>query len=111
MGINIKVYSVFGIKIDWNDDLVEKYEKVYDDADTTMILDVMGGHYIVLGTILYQSSDFRYNDLEGDIMTSTSIENMQATEKKYRDDFEKKLPQFYHLLNEPFQVITFTHYS
>ena len=38
MGININVYTYFGVKIDWNDEFLEAYEEVYSDNDTPNVL-------------------------------------------------------------------------
>ena len=109
MGININVYTYFGVKIDWNDEFLEAYEEVYSDNDTPNVLvDDMCGEFIVLGIRLYDSGDFRYcEDMGNDDFKPFKIGDLWKKEIEYREAFGRKFPQFVELINQPFEIFSF----
>jgi len=74
MGINTHVYTVYGVRLDWDDAFYEAYEEVEEalldefgwgnpqeaGRQIEAVMDCMGGEYMILGPILYDSGDFRY---------------------------------------------------
>ena len=111
MGVSTNIYGVYGVKIDWDSSFFEAYEEVYDDDDTPIIIsDEMCGEYMVFGTKLYDSGDFRYGMEDGDTWKTIDPSVLSKTEEAYKWIFVKKFPQFVHYMNEPFKLIIFTHY-
>lgn len=112
MGINIRIYGVFGVQIPWNDAFNEDFDLHYDDPDQPFaVLDGMGGEYMVLGYQLFCSEDFRYCDGDGDLMKSHDPATLERYEREYREEFGAKYPQWADLIAQPFKIIMFTHYS
>lgn len=115
MGIDTHYYTVFGIKhnyddvpSNWKDDA---YEEAYDDADTpNVIIDSMSGEYIILGEILYDSGNLRWGDME-DVFVEIDLARLGEIEAKYKAEFTAKFPDFAELVNQPFKLMTFAHYS
>lgn len=111
MGVSTNIYGVYGVKIDWDDDLNDAYDAVYDDDDTPIaILDGMCGKYIVFGTKLYDSGDFRYGMEDGDTWKDIDLGVLKNVEEAYKFVFNKKFPQFAHYMDQPFKLMIFTHY-
>jgi hypothetical protein len=112
MGISINVYSVYGVKTDWDSEFSELYDQVYDDPDTpNVIIDGMSGEYMIFGEILFNSGDARYAFEEGDSVTEFNIAELKKLEKKYKTNFKKKFPDCEILNDCEFKVISFLHYS
>lgn len=111
MGINTHYYTVFGIKLDWNDEFNEAYDEVYDDDDTpTVILESMCGEYLILGDILYDSGNLRWGDMK-DAFVEIDTEKLPELEAKYKQEFIAKFPEFKELVAKPFKLMTFMHLS
>ncbi len=111
MGISTHYYTVYGIKHEYNDDFSEATDEVYDDHDMpTVISDSMGGGYMIFGKILYDSGDQRWGDIE-DVFVEIDMESLPSIEEEYKKKFIAKFPQFESLMDEPFKLMTFVHYS
>jgi len=111
MGISTNYYTVYGIKGEFNDEFFEAYDNVYNDDDTpTVLIDSMSGEYAVLGTILFDSGDQRYGEVE-DVFVEIDMDNLPAIELSYKNLFITKFPQFASLMDTPFKLMTFVHYS
>lgn len=112
MGINMHIYGMFGVEHKWNDEFSDAHDEVYDDADTpNVIMDGMGGDYMVFGEILYDSGDGRYGFEGADPMKTYDVSELNAIEDKYKQAFLAKFPKFAELVSQPFKIIMFTHYS
>lgn len=112
MGVSTNFYTVFGLKTEWNDKFHEAYDDAYSDEDTPMVIaDGMGGDYIVLGTVLYDSGDMRWGFEKGDSFKEIEIETLSIKEQEYKAKFIAKFPQFRGLMDAPFKLMTFAHYS
>ena len=110
MGIDVNVYTVFGVKAPWNDEFVDDYDDVYDKCPVDIIMDGMSGEYLILGKHIFSSPNFRWNDGDGDAMTFTGVSDFAKIEQEYRAEFAKWFPQHVNLLDDEFKLITFTHY-
>lgn len=112
MGINTHYYTVHGIHLnEFPEDFWEAYDEVYDDEDTPfVIVDGYSGNYMILGTPLFDSGDLRFNEIE-DVFVEIDLDALPQYEKAYREKFTTKFPQFSHLLDEPFKLMTLVHYS
>ena len=111
MGIDVKVYTVFGVKAPWDDQFVDDYDDVYEKCPVDIIMDCMSSEYLVFGKHIFNSPNFRWNEGDGDAMTFTEVSDFPKIEQEYRAEFAKWFPQHTALLNAPFKLITFTHYS
>jgi hypothetical protein len=112
MGVSTNFYTVYGVKLDWHDELHAAYDEVYDHSDTpNIIADGMGGDYIILGTVLYDSGDARYGFDGGDQMKEIDLDSLAGLAAEYREQFTAKFPQFAALVATPFKLIAFAHYS
>ncbi len=111
MGIDIHVYTVYGVKVEWNDNFVDDYDDVYDRCPLNIIMDGMGAKYLVFGKNLFSSPNFRWDDGGGDVFTEITVDQLSDFEAEYRAEFAKWFPQYTDLISEPFKIISFTHYS
>jgi len=112
MGVSTNFYTVYGVKTEWNDEFHEAYDDVYNDEDTpNVIADGMSGEYIVLGIVLYDSGDMRWGFEKGDSFKEVELETLSNMERQYKSQFTAKFPQFSHLLDTTFKLMTFAHYS
>ena len=112
MGISTHIYCVYGVKIPWDDAFSDAHELVYNDEDLPdLIFDGMGGDYVVLGKILYDSGDFRWGFENGDVAKTIDVAALPSIEQAYRRQFAQKFPDFVGFLNQPFQLQVFMHLS
>jgi hypothetical protein len=125
MGINTHVYTVYGVRLDWNDDFYDAYEEIEEalldefgwgnpqeaDKQVEAIVDGMGGEYILLGSIIYDSGDFRYcEDMNNYQEIGTS--DLLNLELEYKELFARLYPDHVHLLEgKEFRLINLIHYS
>ena len=125
MGINMHVYTVYGVRLPWNDAFHEAYEEIEEtlldefgygkpqpaDRQIEAIIDAMMGEYMVLGLKLYDSGDFRYCD---DMNNYQEIEEVGLFGKwfDYKEQFARLYPDHVHLLEgvQP-KLINLIHYS
>ena len=126
MGINMHVYTVYGVKLPWNDAFHEAYEEIEEalvnefgygnpqpaDRQIEAIIDAMMGEYMVLGLKLYDSGDFRYCD---DMNSYQEIDTDGLYVKwidEYKEKFARLYPDHTHLLSgvRP-KLINLIHYS
>ena len=115
MGIDTHYYTVYGIKHEWDDVpsewREEAYEDAYGDDDTpNVIIDSMSGEYIIFGEILYDSGNLRWGEME-DVFVEIDLYKLPAIETAYKKAFVAKFPQFASLVEAPFKLMTFAHYS
>ena len=125
MGINTHVYTVYGVRLDWDDDFYEAYEEVEEalldefgwgnpqpaDRQIEVVMDCMGGDYMILGHIIYDSGDFRYcEDMNNYQEIDTS--NLLKLEFEYKEQFVRLYPNHVHLLEgKGFKLINLIHYT
>jgi hypothetical protein len=125
MGINTHVYTVYGVRLDWNDDFYEAYEEIEEalvdefgygkpqpaDRQIEAVIDGMGGEYILLGEIIYDSGDFRYCD-DMNNYQEIDMSNLESLELEYKEQFARLYPDHVHLLEgKDFKLINLIHYS
>lgn len=111
MGVSTNFYTIFGIKIDWDDAFSDAYEEVYNDQDTpNVLMDGMSGEYMILGEILFDSGDARYGFEDGDAFQEIDFSDLEGMEAAYKALFEKKFPEFKHYMSAPFKLMMQAHY-
>jgi hypothetical protein len=112
MGVSTNFYTIYGIKVDWDEAFNDAYDEVYDDMDTPYVLfDGMGGEYIIFGEILFNSGDARWGFEDGDSFKEIDLSKLSEIETNYKKQFVEKFPQFKHLVDQPFKVMSLAHYS
>lgn len=114
MGINTHYYTVYGVKIDYNDDLGEALDEVWDELqkedDLAIIADAMGGEYMVIGKILFDSGDLRFNDFK-DSFEVISNGELPIYRIDVTNAFSRLFHKFTDLLDGDWNLMTFVHYS
>ena len=112
MGVSIRYYTIYGVKLEYNKKLSSSlYEEAMDDDDCPFILsDGMNGKYTILGKVLYNSGDLRWGD-DGDDYVEVDLDSLSDYETQYRQEFIAKFPNFATLLDHPFKLMTLVHYS
>lgn len=125
MGINTHVYTVYGVKLPWDDAFYEAYEEIEEalcdesgygkpkpaGSQIEAIMDGMMGEYMILGPILYDSGDFRYcEDMNN--YQEIVIDGLHVEWLDYKEQFARLYPNHVHLVEgvEP-KLINFIHYS
>lgn len=118
MGINTHYYTVYGIHVnDYDEDLSEemygegdKYDVVEDSTNLDVIMDGMGGNYMVIGKILFDSGDLRWNDFK-DTFVEIDTGELTAIRISAEQEMQKLLPNFAHYLDGEWKLMTFMHLS
>ena len=125
MGINVHVYSIYGVRTEWNEQFSDAYEEVEDhnikqygynkepaDAQIEVLMDGMGGEYMVFGVELYDSGDSRW----GEMVNSNEVEIDQTIldtmQEAYMTKFRRLYPDQYEwLAAKPWRLVNLVHYS
>lgn len=115
MGINTHYYTVYGVKIDgYPEDFSEAYDEKYDEVqnhpDFDVIADGMGGSYIIIGKVLFDSGDLRYNDIE-DAYVEIDTTWLKSYKVKSKKAFLEMFPEYEDYMNLEWKLMTFVHYS
>lgn len=127
MGVNINVYTVYGVKTAWDDNFFEAHETIEEtlvdefgygkpipaDRQIETIIDGMGGDYFVFGKILYDSGDFRYCDDMNDFKEiDCSLTALNSIKTEYMEKFNRLYPEHIHLLEgKDWKMFNIIHYS
>lgn len=121
MGINTHYYTVYGVHIDHYDDELsnvlyeedDRYSLFQDGTlpeDFGLIMDGMGGDYMVFGKILFDSGDLRWNDFK-DSFVEIPTHALGDFKRDYTRMFSQYFPEFDHYLDQEWKIMTFVHYS
>jgi len=125
MGINMNVYTIYGINCRWDDGFFKDYETIqeqlYDefgynnpfpaDRQVDVLIDGMGGNYIILGKVLYDSGDFRYCDSMNDYQV-LDIYSLNDYKQRYIEQFSKLYVNHMHLVEgKEWKLFNLIHYS
>jgi len=118
LGINTHYYTVYGVKINsYDKELSEemygdgdKYDIVKASADLDVIMDDMGGKYMIFGKILFDSGDLRWNEFK-DTFVEINPTYLKSYKVKAMQEFKKLLPDFFHYLDGEWKLMTFMHLS
>lgn len=101
MGVDITAYTVYGVKIEYDSEFCDAY---YDNEELEeyVIIDGMGGEYMVLGAQLY---------VGGDGFETIDISALPERKAEVVAAFKKYMPEYAHLLDGEWQILAFMHYS
>lgn len=126
MGINAHVYTVYGVRIDWDDAFYEAYEEIEEalldefgwgntqeaGRQVQVIMDAMCGRYMILGHILYDSGDFRYCEDMNNYQEIGLEGSHLLVWLNYKAQFVRLYPDHAHLIeNKDPKLINLIHYS
>lgn len=116
MGINTHYYTVYGVKIDFDDEFNEHMheDNLYDIVKQSEYLDIisdgMSGEYMIIGKILFDSGDLRWGDVQ-----DTFVEINPAWLKSYKvqatEEFMNYFPSYGYMLDNEWKLMTLVHYS
>jgi hypothetical protein len=118
MGINTHYYTVYGKRINsYDDELSEAlygkgdlYETVEENEQLDIIMDGMGGNYMVVGKILFDSGDLRWNKIK-DTFVTVDLSKLTDIRLGAVQEMQRLLPEFSHYLDGEWAIMTFMHLS
>jgi len=124
MGINTNCYCYWGVKTEWSDAFSDANEEVYEantakygygkspaDADVDYMSDGMGGEYMVFGVQLWDSGDARWGEMVNESQTELNDGILETWRTEYIEHFKSLYPDLVHLVDVPWKLINFVHYS
>lgn len=114
MGININVYSYWGVRTEWNKDISERQDELYDldQDDVHFLSDGMSGEYMVFGVQLYDSGDARWGEMVNSNEVDISHNVLDQMRWDYMSNFKRLYPdQFEWLNSKPWRLVNLVHYS
>lgn len=112
MGVSTYFISMYGIKIPWDDGLGDRIDELdhYEwECDPFILCDGMGGKFMILGPILFNSGSDRWGWEKGDTFKDYSDETISVLWADWRMKFEEKFPGFGLLTTKPPRFITLMH--
>lgn len=116
MGINTHYYTVYGVKVEFNDELNEElhsenlYDIIHDSEQLDIIADGMGAEYMIIGKILFDSGDLRWGDII-DTFVEINIEHLPAMKELATEQFMNHFPSYGYMLDNEWKLMTLVHYS
>lgn len=115
MGINTHVYSYWGVRTEWNDDVHRRHEELYNqklDNAVEILMDGMSGEYMVFGVRLYDSGDARWGEMVNCNEVDISNNALDQMRWDYMSAFKKYYPdQFAWLNSKPWRLVNLVHWS
>lgn len=127
MGINIHVYTVWGIRLDWDKELYDTHqdyiEGSYDryeygtpfpeDEDIPSLHDSMTGSMLIFGIVLYDSGDFRYmRDMCDYKEIPTDAEHLNELRQQYLDKLRTRIPDMpLDKIDQPWTMFSMIQYT
>jgi hypothetical protein len=115
MGVSTECMVYWGIRLEWNHDLNERFEEFWEeDRESELpghVFDGMSCEYMVLGVQLWNGGDIRYGLEGGQPFTQQDVSELALMEAKYKEKFCNQFPEFAQLMDQPFKLCMFSHYS
>lgn len=108
MGVDVTFFVMYGVKLPYDKDLVNDIQSEdHTDNDIELVVDYMCGSYIVLGNILSSMDEYG----GGSEFSEIDLDNLESGAEVYRKKFKSAFPKWGHLVDVPFKVVSFAHYS
>ncbi len=109
MGVDTRFITLYGIKRTYEEceSLLEE-----DDGESSTLDFIVDGYdtqYVYLGHIFLKTASMRWDAPEGEI--SIDIDKLKEYKKKYTAEFRDSYPDYIHLLDGPWYIHSFVHYS
>jgi hypothetical protein len=117
MGINIHVYSYWGVRTEWDKAVSERWEELDSQDispvdDVEILMDGMGSEYMVFGVRLYDSGDSRWGEMINSNEVDISHNVLDQMRWDYMSNFKRLYPnQFEWLNSKPWRLVNLVHYS
>lgn len=125
MGINTHVYSIFGVRTEWNEEFSEAYNDLYEQnierygydkepasAQVEVLMDGMGCEYMVFGVELYDSGDARWGEMLNANEVEINQEILDNMRTEYMEKFRRLYPDHYDwLAAKPWKLVNLVHFS
>lgn len=115
MGVDTYFMTMYGVKTDWSDEFSDAYEEAYSASDDNgaslpyVVQDDMCGVYMVFGVSILETDSMRWEAPRG--FVEVDINELDSDREAYIKHFTEIFPDFTHLVDKPWKVITFVHYS
>ena len=111
MGTSANIYGIYGVKLEFNDEFSELYDELDPlDPDFDVIVDGMGGEYIIIGHKFFDSGDMLRGDTDDELAVIDPA-MLSGIETKCKLAFTKAFPDHANLVDAPFSLIVVTHWS
>jgi len=117
LGINVNVYTYWGVRTEWNDEVSENREYLYNQkidprVDVNILIDSMSGDYMVFGIQLYDSGDSRWGEMTNSHEIDISDAILEQIRVDYMSRFKLLYPEQFEWLNEKkWKLVNLVHYS
>lgn len=125
MGINVNVYSIFGVRTEWNEQFSEAYNAVEEancekygynkspaDSQVEVLMDSMSCEYMIFGVELYDSGDARWGEMVNSNEVEIDQDILDQMRKEYMSKFKSLYPEQYDwLAAKPWKLVNLVHYS
>jgi hypothetical protein len=103
MGVDTTYYTMHGVVID-DEEFIDKFMNDHDSIEVEHVYDGMCGTYIVFGEIL-AVHDIYTN------MREIDIQSLAERREKYIKVFVEEYPDLAWVMEKPFKIISFVHFS
>lgn len=117
MGINVNVYSFWGVRTEWNADVSNRIEEVYSmdiepTDDVEILCDGYSCEYMVFGEQLYDSGDSRWGEMDNSNEVEINQEILDHMREAYMEKFKRLYPDQYEwLASKPWKLVNLVHFS
>lgn len=115
MGINVHVYSYWGVRTEWHEGVSDRMEEVYDidgNESVDILTDCYSCEYMVFGVQLYDSGDSRWGEMVNSNEVDIYPERLDQMRHDYMEQFRKLYPDQYEwLAQKPWKLVNLVHYS
>jgi hypothetical protein len=126
MGINTHVYAYWGVRTEWNHSFYDRYEEIEEknidtygykgpvpiDEQVEVLVDGMGGEYLVFGEQLYDSGDARWGEMVNSKEIDFDGREFALKRIEYMARFKRLYPDHYDwLASKPWRLICLVHFS
>lgn len=117
MGINTHVYSYWGVRTEWNEDVSNRWndldqQDIKPTEDIEILMDGMSCEYMVFGVQLYDSGDARWGEMTNSNEVDISHNVLDQMRWDYMSKFKRLYPdQFEWLNSKPWRLVNLVHWS
>ena len=115
MGINVNVYSYWGVRTEWHEGVSDRMDEVYDidgNESVDILADWYSCEYMVFGVQLYDSGDSRWGEMYNSNEVEITQDKLDQMRFDYMEQFKRQYPDYYEwLAAKPWRLVNLVHYS
>ena len=116
MGVSTNIQVMWGLRIKWTGEIGDFLEGPFEERDGNpgapyVLVDGMGGEWVMPGIKLFDGGDFRWGLEGGTGDADIDIGDLPRMEAEYKAAFIRTYPDHAHLMDAPFRLLCFTFYS